>query len=401
MGALVRGCRNPFRNRIRSAVVVILLSLVIGLFAVLVQGALATREKLQDLQAGVRTVIELREAGAFGTGGFGGDKPVGEADFSVARLDEIHRIPNARYIKKVEEYIHFPQVDPSVPNAYAMVIGLRPGSPMRAIGEVDYENARIVAGRAFSPADEGRNVAVVGKLYARERLRVAGGHTGDTEPDLAGKTLMLDGQPLEVVGLYSTGNDFGDNHVFVPLDTFRRILKPGGKLSKIRVTVDAVEHVEAVTADLQRLKGVDAVTAAEQVATARATLGSISAATVYGSLLLFAIGGVLVVFIMVLSTRERIREIGTLKAIGASSAEVVKQFLAEVFTLTGLGAVGALVIAAASAAVLRSALDVELQIGLSTFALIALGGLAFGALGSLYPIVKGMRLSPIQAMKNT
>ena len=401
MGALVRGCRNPFRNRIRSAVVVILLSLVIGLFAILVQGALATREKLQDLQAGVRTVVELREAGAFGTGGFGGDKPVGEADFSVARLDEIHRIPNARYIKKVEEYIHFPQVDPSVPNAYAMVIGLRPGSPMRAIGEVDYENARIVAGRAFSPADEGRNVAVVGKLYARERLRVVGGHAGNTAPDLAGKTLMLDGQRLDVVGLYSTGNDFGDNHVFVPLEAFRRILKPGGKLSKIRVTVDSVDHVEAVTADLQRLKGVDAVTAAEQVATARATLGSISAATVYGSLLLFAIGGVLVVFIMVLSTRERIREIGTLKAIGASSAEVVKQFLAEVFTLTGLGAVGALAIAAVSAAVLRSALDVELQIGLGTFALIALGGLAFGALGSLYPIVKGMRLSPIQAMKDT
>lgn len=395
MSAVARGCRNPFRNRFRSAVVVALLSLVIGLFAVLVQGALATKEKLESLQAGVRTVVELREAGAFGTGGFGGDKPVGELDFSVARLAEIERIPNARYVRKVEEYVHSPQIDPSVPNAYAMVIGLRPGSPMRAIGEVDYENARIVAGRALTPADEGRDVAVVGKLYARERLRIADPKTLD------GKALTLDGQALQVVGIYSTGNDFGDNHVFVPLETFRRILKPGDKLSKIRVTVDAVDHVEAVTADLQRLKGVDAVTAKEQVATARATLGSISAATVYGSLLLFAIGGVLVVFIMVLSTRERIREIGTLKAIGASSAEVVEQFLAEVFTLTGLAAVGALLVSAASAAVLRSTLDVEMQIGPSTFGLIALGGLAFGALGSLYPIVKGMRLSPIEAMKNT
>ncbi|NBA95226.1 ABC transporter permease [Pseudomonas sp. R5(2019)] len=401
MSALVRGCRNPFRNRFRSAVVVLLLALVIGLFAVLVQGALATREKLESLQAGVRTVVELREAGAFGTGGFGGDKPVGAEDFSVARLDEIQRIPNARYIKKVEEYIHSPQIDPSVPNAYAMVIGLRPGSPMRAIGEVDYENARIEVGRAFSPADEGDNVAIVGKLYARERLRIADGYIGAAGPALAGKTLMLDGQPLQVVGIYSTGNDFGDNHVFVPLETFRRILKPGGKLSKIRVTVDAVDHVEAVTADLQRLKGVDAVTAAEQIATARATLGSISAATVYGSLLLFTIGGVLVVFIMVLSTRERISEIGTLKAIGASNAEVVKQFLAEVFTLTGLGAVGAVVVSAVFSAVFHTTLDVELQIGPRTFALIALGGLAFGALGSLYPIVKGMRLSPIQAMKST
>ncbi len=401
MSALIRGCRNPFRNRFRSTVVVTLLALVIGLFAVLVQGALATREKLENLQAGVRTVVELREAGAFGTGGFGGDKPVGEQDFSTARLDEIQRIPNARYIKKVEEYIHYPQIDPSVLNAYAMVIGLQPGAPMRAIGEVDYENARIVAGRAFSPADEGRNVAIVGKLYARERLRIADKDAGAAGPSLAGKTLMLNGQPLQVVGIYSTDNDFGDNHVFVSLETFRRILKPGDKLSKIRVTVDAVEHVEAVTADLQRLKGVDAVTAAEQVATARATLGSISAATIYGSLLLFTIGAVLVVFIMVLSTRERIREIGTLKAIGASDAEVVKQFLAEVLTLTGLGAMGALLVSTGFAAVFRSALDVELQIGPSTFVLIALGGLAFGGLGSLYPIVKGMRLSPIQAMKNT
>src|SRR5437867_13445206 len=103
----------------------------------MVQAALASRDQIARLDARVRTVVELREAGAFGTGGFGGDKPVGEADFSVARLDEIHRIPNARYIKKVEEYIHFPQVDPSVPNAYAMIIGLRPGAPTRAIGEVD------------------------------------------------------------------------------------------------------------------------------------------------------------------------------------------------------------------------------------------------------------------------
>ena len=394
MGALLRGCRNPFRNRLRSAVVVLLLSLVIGLFAVLVQGALATKEKLEALQAGVRTVIELREAGAFGTGGFGGDKPVGELDFSVARLAEIQRIPNARHVRKVEEYVHAPQIDPSVPNAYAMIIGLRPGAPMRAIGEVDYENARIVAGRALTPADEGRDVAIVGRLYARERLR-------NTDPTgLDGRTLTLARQPLRVVGIYSTGNDFGDNHVFVPIETFRRLLKPGDKLSKIRVTVDAVDHVEAVTADLQRLKGVDAVTAKEQVATARATLGSISAATVYGALLLFAIGGVLVVFIMVLSTRERIREIGTLKAIGASSAEVVQQFLAEVFTLTGLSAVGALLVCGTAAAALRSALDVELRIGAGTFALIALGGLAFGALGSLYPIVRGVRASPLHAMKS-
>lgn len=48
-----------------------------GLFAVLIQGVLLTRSQIPSLEANVRTVIELREAGAFGTGGFGSARPIG------------------------------------------------------------------------------------------------------------------------------------------------------------------------------------------------------------------------------------------------------------------------------------------------------------------------------------
>ncbi|MBI2999624.1 MAG: ABC transporter permease [Deltaproteobacteria bacterium] len=294
----------------------LLLSTVIGLFAVMVQAALQTQEQLESLQAHLRTLIELREAGAFGTGGFGGDRPVGAEEFSVATLDMVKQIPNAKHIAKIEEYVHTPQIDATKPNAYAMVIGLRPGAPMRAIGEVDYENAKIIAGRGLDEKDAAQNAAVVGRLYAKERVGVAGEMIASA---LDGKKITLNGEPLQVVGVYATGNDFGDNHVFVPLETFRRIFKPGDKLSKIRVTVDSVANVEAVAADLKKIPGVDVVTAAEQVSTAKTTLGTMTAATLYGSVLLFIIGGVLVVFVMVLTTRERIREIGTLKALGARS----------------------------------------------------------------------------------
>jgi len=93
MSAIARGLRNPFRNRVRTTVVVLLLAVVIGLFAVLTQGALLARQQIQSLEANVRTVVELREAGAFGTGGFGGDKPVGADQFSVATLEQVRRIP--------------------------------------------------------------------------------------------------------------------------------------------------------------------------------------------------------------------------------------------------------------------------------------------------------------------
>jgi len=75
MSAIQRGLRNPFRNKVRTTVVLLLLSVVIGLFAVMIQATFQTQEQLESLQARLRTLVELREAGAFGTGGFGGDKP--------------------------------------------------------------------------------------------------------------------------------------------------------------------------------------------------------------------------------------------------------------------------------------------------------------------------------------
>lgn len=186
-----------------------------------------------------------------------------------------------------------------------MIIGLPPGAPMRAIGEVDYENAKIVAGRGLGPADARQDVAVVGRLYARERLGLDAG-AGGTLPNPV--KLRLGDRELAVVGAYATGNDFGDNHVFIPIETFRSIFRPGDKLSKIRVTIDRVDHVEVVTEELKQLPGVDAVTAAEQVAAARATLGSLTAASLYGSLLLVAIGGGLIVFLMVVRGAEEVEQ---------------------------------------------------------------------------------------------
>ena len=80
--------------------------------------------------------------------------------------------PHARHLARVDEYVYKPEVDPSKKSAYAMVIGLHPGAALRAIGEVDYENARIIAGRSFRPQDENASVAVVGRLYAYQRLGI-------------------------------------------------------------------------------------------------------------------------------------------------------------------------------------------------------------------------------------
>lgn len=390
MSAIRRGFINPFRNKARAVVVVFLPSLVTGFLALMVQATFASREQIAAMEGRVRTLIELREAGAFGTGGFGGDKPIGHDRFSTDTLETVRKIPSAASLARVDEYVYTPQVDPSKKNAYAMLIGLHPGAALRAIGEVDYENARIVVGRNFAPGDEDANVAIVGRLYAAQRL--------GTE-----KQIVLNGRQFRVIGVYTTANDFGDNHVFIPINAFRAVFTPGKRLSKIFVTVDSVGNVERVVEELKKVlfEEADVVTAPEAVSTARTTLGSMAVASAYAAMLLFAIGAVLTVFVMILSTRERVREIGTLKAIGASNREVVVQFLAEALAVSGLAAVGALLLALPFAPLVSQVLGVPIAFDRTVVLLILAGSVTFAALGSLYPVIQGMRLSPVDAMRRT
>lgn len=397
MSAVRRGVVNPFRNRARAVVVVALLSLVMGFLALMVQATMASRQQIAAMEGRVRTLIELREAGAFGTGGFGRDKPVGEEHFSTDTLETVSRIPNARHLARVDEYVYQPEVDPSKKNAYAMVIGIHPGAALRAIGEVDYENARIIGGRNVQAGDENANVAIVGRLYAEQRLGIA--NTADLAR--AERHVAFGSQQFKVIGIYTTANDFGDNHVFIPINAFRATFNPGKKLSKIFVTVDSVANVEPVVADLKKILEADVVTAPEAVSTARTTLGTLAVASAYAAILLFAIGAVLTVFVMVLSTRERVREIGTLKAIGASNREIVLQFLSEAFAMSALGAVGALLLALPFAPLLSEVLGVPISFDRLVVLLILAGSVTFAALGSLYPVIQGVRLSPVDAMRRT
>lgn len=393
---ILRGLRNPFRSLTRALVVVSLLALVIGFLALMMQATRASRAQIAAMDERVRTLIEIREAGAFGTGGFGGDNPIGEAlGFNLGTLEKALRIPQARHLARVDEYVYIPEVDPSRRNAYAMVIGLRPGAALRAIGEIDYEHAKIIAGRSLGPDDAQARVAVVGRLYAKQRLGIA----APSASALAGHQLVLNGQSFQVIGLYTTENDFGDNHVFIPIEAFRDVYHPGGKLSKIFVTVDSVANVEQVVKELKVIPEVDVVTTPEAVSTVRTTLGSLSMASAYAAVMLFAIGAVLIVCVMILSTRERLREIGTLKALGASNREVVVQFLAEAVALSGLGGLGAMLVAAPLAYILSRALRLPVTFDGHVMSFILLGSVMFAALGSLYPVIRGVCLSPVEAMR--
>jgi len=103
---------------------------------------------------------------------------------------------------------------------------------------------------------------------------------------------------------------------------------------------------------------------------------------------------------MLVSVRERTREIGTRMAVGATRRAIRAQFIVEAVTLSGVGGLIGLSIGVAIALTVRFFVP-SLPIRLSFWILsVAVGfSLAVGVFFGVYPAVKASRLDPIEALR--
>src|SRR5207237_1240865 len=111
------------------------------------------------------------------------------------------------------------------------------------------------------------------------------------------------------------------------------------------------------------------------------------------------VGGVGVIAIMMISVTERTSEIGVRKALGATRAVILWQFLVEAITLTGIGAAVGLIGGTAIAYLIRSSTPIEAQV--PPMAIVAaLGASAFtGVLFGMIPAIRAARLNPVDALR--
>ncbi len=112
------------------------------------------------------------------------------------------------------------------------------------------------------------------------------------------------------------------------------------------------------------------------------------------------VGGIGVMNIMLISVAERTREIGIRKAIGATRAHILSQFLLEALTQCWLGgAIGFLVGVGLPLGVSLIVPQLPVAISWESVAAAIIFTTAVGVIFGLYPAVKAGKLSPVEALR--
>jgi putative ABC transport system permease protein len=275
-------------------------------------------------------------------------------------------------------------------------------------GWLEVEGGALVDGRDFTTA-ENEAAAPVALINGKLRERLFG------DGSAIGKEVRLNGQLFTVIGVFepiATAFDSGEKgRLYVPFETARRRLDVGDRWMQMTVKPRegvardvAMDDVLGVLRTERRLRPADAnnffISTPEKILeTYNKVVGAFFLVMIVLSAVGLIVGGVGVVAIMMISVTERTREIGVRKALGATKAIILWQFLVEAATLTGIGAVIGLLLGTAIAAAIRSVTPIEAAVPPTAVvaALIASAftGIAFGML----PAIRAARLDPVDALR--
>jgi putative ABC transport system permease protein len=257
-----------------------------------------------------------------------------------------------------------------------------------------------------SAVDAGLRVAVLGATTASNL---------GLDASSVGSTVSVGGLPFRVIGILQPKGGAGfqnpDDEVLVPLAAVHKYFVAGDTVRTVGVSVASqdrmTEVTDAITALLRNRHELAATATADfSVFNQTQLLDAASSISAALTLLLggiasisLVVGGIGIMNIMLVSVRERTREIGIRKAVGARGRDILAQFLIEALTLSLLGGVIGIVVGLGVSALIGQLAGWGFQFEPSTLVAAVVFSLAVGIVFGVWPARQAARLDPINALR--
>ena len=377
-------------HRLRAALT--MLGVIIGVASVvaLVGVGQGTTSNITSRLAGLGTNLLTISP----TGGGGGT--------STLTLDDVAAIGKLPAIGGVAPEISSNMtVSAGAKNTTTTVVGTTPAYPM--VRAYDIWQGSFLTDPSV---DQDLRVAVLGATTAST--------LGLGESDI-GTQISVGGLPFRVIGILQakggTGFQDPDDQVLVPIGTVEKYFVGGDTVRTIGVTVSEADQMTAtstaITALLRDRHDLAATTASDfNVFNQTQLLAAASSISATLTLLLggiasisLIVGGIGIMNIMLVSVRERTREIGIRKAIGARGRDILAQFLVEALTLSLLGGLIGIVLGLVVSAGIGQLAGWGFVFNPITIVAAVLFSLAVGVIFGVWPARQAARLDPITALR--
>ncbi len=272
----------------------------------------------------------------------------------------------------------------------------------------DIYNQVAERGRLLSTADvdHGRSVMVLGTVAAAKLF------PGKSP---IGETVRFGSHEFEVIGVQARrgklGGDNLDNRLYVPLPVVLRVLLGGTTTKSIGVRVRSETEIEAAMDGITELlrqehnppdsyaDDFSAEDQAESVKEAQKATGTFRLLTFALGGIALLVGGIGIMNMMLVSVRERTREIGIRKSVGADPRAVQSQFLIEAVVLSTSGGVAGLIAGIVSTRLIGAFAGWQTLIAPGSLVLAFAVSVAVGLFFGYYPARRAARLDPIAALR--
>ncbi len=230
--------------------------------------------------------------------------------------------------------------------------------------------------------------------------------------NVLGKVVTLSDARYRVVGLMhkkgtSLGMDIDDN-VYIPVTSAQELFDTD-QLFQVMASVPRAEDVDQAIAQIKEIlirrhahkEDFTIQTQGAMLETMNTILNVLTAVLTGIASISLLVGGIGIMNIMLVSVRERTREIGIRKALGARNRDIMAQFMIEAVTLSGAGGFIGIVVGVGLALIIPLFVEI-LHTRISAWAIIlaftfsATVGVFFG----VYPARKAALQDPIQALRS-